>query len=188
MNWPISSGRSAGIVFGLLCSVATPAWGQEIDSTSVDNVAAEIASQLRCPVCRNQSVLESSSALAREMHRLIREKLEEGESPEAVTEYFVGKYGEWVLLKPEPSGINLLVYLLPLALVVLAAGVLQGRIRSWVRAGTASRMATLPVVREASQATDSVLSAENEHPGGATAVSARLSAENERWLEEVLRE
>lgn len=187
-NWSLSSRRSALLVFGLLWAVATPAWGQELDSTSVDAAAAEIASQLRCPVCRNQSVLESSAELAREMHRLIREKLAAGESPEAITEYFVAKYGEWILLKPEPSGINLLVYLLPLAVVLIAGAVLQGRIRSWVRTGTASRKETFTMVREASQATDSVLTAENEQSGSPTGVSARLSAENERWLEEALRE
>jgi cytochrome c-type biogenesis protein CcmH len=133
-------------------------------------------------------VLESSSELAREMQRLIREKLAAGESPEAVTEFFVSKYGEWVLLKPEPSGINLLVYILPLAVVVLAAGVLQGRIRSWVRAGTASRVAAFTVAPEGSPVTDAISVVENEQSDMPNVVPARISAENERWLEEALEE
>ncbi len=188
-DWRAACRTVSLLAVGLLWTgAATPAWGQDADSTALDDMTAEVASQLRCPVCRNQSVLESSSAVAREMQRLIRDKLAAGESPEAVTEYFVGKYGEWVLLRPEPSGMNLLIYLLPLAAVVLGAGVLHARVRRWVRAGTISRAGAFPVVAVPSQAVDSVSATENEISGGLTARSARLSAENERWLEEVLRE
>ena len=198
MNRRTAAWSSSLLAACLLWMLATPASGQDADTASLDATvldaevldatAAEIASQLRCPVCRNQSVLESSSELAREMQRLIREKLAAGESPEGVTEFFVSKYGEWVLLKPEPSGINLLVYILPLAVVVLAAGVLQGRIRSWVRAGTASRVAAFTVAPEGSPVTDAISVVENEQSDMPNVVSARTSAENERWLEQALEE
>ncbi|MEN8145095.1 MAG: cytochrome c-type biogenesis protein CcmH [Gemmatimonadota bacterium] len=184
--------RSVILAVGLLWALPMTAWAQTqapaLDSTAVDAAAAEIASELRCPVCRNQSVLESSADVARDMHRLIQEKLAAGESPEAVKEYFVGKYGEWVLLKPEARGINLLVYLLPLTLIVVALLVLQGRIRSWVAAGTASRAGTFPLAAEVPGAADSTSGPESEPSGTSADVSARISGENERWLEEALRE
>ncbi len=78
----------------------------------------EVASALRCPVCQGLSIADSPSELAIEMKGLVREQLASGKSPEQVQAYFIDKYGEWVLLAPKPSGFNLLVYLLPAALVL----------------------------------------------------------------------
>lgn len=91
------------------------------DSPRIDTLTVQVANQLRCPVCRSQSVLESSSDLAERMQAVIRDRLARGESPAEVRAYFVDKYGEWILLRPEPEGINLLVYVLP-ALALLGGG------------------------------------------------------------------
>jgi len=52
-----------------------------LDEAALDALSAEVAAELRCPVCRNQSVVESSAELSREMHATIRSKLAAGESP-----------------------------------------------------------------------------------------------------------
>lgn len=102
-----------------------------VTGARLDDLTARVASQLRCPVCRNQSVLESSSTLAREMQAEIKRRLARGESPEQVRAYFVSRYGEWVLLQPPAEGINLVVYLFP-ALAVLGGGLLAWRlVRRW---------------------------------------------------------
>lgn len=104
------------------------------DSARLDSLVAEVASRLRCTVCRNQSVLESTASLSRQMQSVIREKLAAGESPEEVEAYFVDKYGEWILLQPKASGMGLLVYVLP-PLALLGGGVLVfGALRRWSRA------------------------------------------------------
>lgn len=105
------------------------------DGAALDQLTAQVAAQLRCPVCRNQSVLESSATLSQEMQREIRRRLAAGDSPAEVKQYFVSRYGEWILLQPPAEGINLLVYILP-ALALLAGLVLAWRqIRSWAAAG-----------------------------------------------------
>lgn len=91
----------------------------------LDAMTARVASQLRCTVCRNQSVLESSADLSREMQAEIRRRLASGDSPEEVRDYFVDRYGEWILLRPRAEGLNLLVYILP------AAGLLLGALLVW---------------------------------------------------------
>ena len=73
----------------------------------------QIATELRCPVCQGLSVADSPSGMADQMRDLIRERLEKGESPEAVKAYFVERYGEWILLAPKQEGFNLLVWVLP---------------------------------------------------------------------------
>lgn len=100
----------------------------------LDDLTARVASRLRCPVCRSQSVLESSATLAEQMQREIRRRLAAGQPPEEVEAYFVSRYGEWILLQPEPRGLNLLVYLLPAAAILAGGLLIWNRLRAWTGA------------------------------------------------------
>src|SRR5262249_14617606 len=87
-----------------------------VGATSVsEETVHEVAAQLRCVVCQNLSVADSPSEMAAQMRAIVREHLEAGETPEQVREYFVARYGEWILLAPRRSGFNLLVWGFPLA-------------------------------------------------------------------------
>lgn len=114
---------------------APPSQEARIEGARLDSLTAAVAGRLRCPVCRNQSVLESTAELSRRMQSVIRERLARGESPEEVEAYFVDKYGPWILLKPEPRGFNLLVYLLPAAALVAGTWIAWRAIRRWRAAG-----------------------------------------------------
>jgi len=131
----------------VLLVTATPLSGQEslggsgpgqdrsllTDSVAavLDGRSAEIAAQLRCPVCTGQSVLESNSGIAQEMQAVIRERLDEGASEDEILDYFVSAYGDWIILKPRAIGWNLLVYILPSAAVILGGALVVARIRKW---------------------------------------------------------
>lgn len=91
-------------------------------AAELDARAADIAAQLRCPVCSGQSVLESNSAIAQEMQEVIRERLGQGDGEREVLAYFRGAYGDWIILRPRPTGLNLLVYVLP-AVALLGGGI-----------------------------------------------------------------
>ena len=91
----------------------------------------EIASGLRCPVCQNLSVADSTSEMAREMRALIVDELRAGKRPEEIRAYFVSKYGEWILLSPRPSGFNLIVWILPFAAVLAGAVGIFAVVRHW---------------------------------------------------------
>ncbi|TDJ49033.1 MAG: cytochrome c-type biogenesis protein CcmH [Gemmatimonadetes bacterium] len=109
----------------------------------LDARTAEIADQLRCPVCSGQSVLESNSSIAQEMQAVIRERLGQGENEEQILSYFVGSYGDWIILKPRPIGLNLLVYLLPAGALIFGAGWLMVMFRKWSGAATTASDANL---------------------------------------------
>lgn len=91
----------------------------------------DIAAQLRCPVCQGLSLADSQSELSLQMRGVITEQLQQGKTNEEVIDYFVAKYGEWILLEPKARGFNLIAYLLPL--IVLGAGiaVLFVSVRKW---------------------------------------------------------
>ncbi|MCI0483281.1 MAG: cytochrome c-type biogenesis protein CcmH, partial [candidate division NC10 bacterium] len=82
-------------------------------ASSLEEDVRQIAAELRCPVCQGLSVADSPSRMADQMRDLIRERLEAGESPEAVKAYFVERYGEWILLAPRREGFNLFLWILP---------------------------------------------------------------------------
>lgn len=113
----------AGALFGALLSAQPPRAPRPAPSadTTLDRRTRELAAQLRCPVCQGLSINDSPAELAVEMKALVREQLAAGKSPDEVRQYFIEKYGEWVLLEPEPRGFNVLVYAIPL-LALLGGG------------------------------------------------------------------
>jgi cytochrome c-type biogenesis protein CcmH len=77
-----------------------------------------LGKQLRCPMCQGLSIADSSSSAARAQMDKVRELVAAGRSDREIRDYFTSRYGEWALLEPPASGMNLLVWLLPLLLLV----------------------------------------------------------------------
>ena len=98
----------------------------------------DVAAQLRCVVCQNLSVADSPSEMANQMRAIVRERLQAGESPEQVVQYFVDRYGEWILLSPRPRGFTLLVWLFPAVAVAVGLVILIVVLRRWTRQHRAS--------------------------------------------------
>jgi cytochrome c-type biogenesis protein CcmH len=86
--------------------------------------------------------------MADQMRDLIRERLEAGESPEAVKAYFVERYGEWILLAPRREGFNLLVWVLPFLGLAGGAVVLLVILRRWKRHPAAAPASVNPATLE----------------------------------------
>lgn len=92
-----------------------------------------IAAELRCPVCQNLSVADSPSEMAQQMRDLIAEQVKEGKSPDEVKNFFVSKYGDWVLLAPPKKGFSLLLWVLPYTAAFLGLAFVALVTRRWVR-------------------------------------------------------
>lgn len=101
--------------------------------TALERRTSAVASQLRCPVCQGLSIQDSPSELAQQMRSVVRDQLAAGRTPEEVKQYFIEKYGEWILLEPEARGFNMLVYILPVAAVIVGALVVVLAVRRWSR-------------------------------------------------------
>lgn len=92
-----------------------------------------IASHLRCPVCQGVSVEDSPTELARQMRATVRDQLAAGRTPDQVRQYFVDRYGEWILLEPKASGFNLVVYVLPWLALLAGLAFIVLAVRRWTR-------------------------------------------------------
>lgn len=133
-------GIVAATLLLLAASAPLPAAAQEAaparaaEAGRLDSLTTAIARQLRCPVCRQLSVEDSPSDLAREVKGVIRGRLERGEDEEEVLAYFVSKYGEWILLEPPKKGFNLVVWLVPVVGLLAGGAVLGLGFRRWLGA------------------------------------------------------
>lgn len=127
---------AAALLLGIaLAGIPLPAAG----GPSLDEQVRAVASRLRCPVCQNESVADSPSALAAQMRELIRARLAQGEPPEAIVDYFVSRYGEWILLEPPRRGWGWALWLAPGLLLVGGLLLLARYLRGAVRADEADK-------------------------------------------------
>jgi cytochrome c-type biogenesis protein CcmH len=102
--------------------------------------AQEIGRELRCMVCQNQSIEDSEADLARDLRRLVRERVASGESSDAVREYVHARYGDFVLLRPPFNWVTAPLWALPV--IVLAGGALALVV---MRRRSAGRVAPAPL-------------------------------------------
>ena len=91
--------------------------------------ARDISQDLRCLVCQNQSIDDSSAPLARDLRLLVRERLKAGDSDQAVVDYVTARYGDFARLKPPFQPNTWLLWLGPLAVAALGAMGVAWRLR-----------------------------------------------------------
>jgi cytochrome c-type biogenesis protein CcmH len=86
---------------------------QPVQEDPLDRAVLDIAKDLRCAVCQNQPVSESNADLAKDMRVVIREQLQAGKSRDEIVDYFVARYGDYVLMKPPAERAGLLLWVAP---------------------------------------------------------------------------
>jgi cytochrome c-type biogenesis protein CcmH len=92
--------------------------GERLADPKLEQRAREISAELRCLVCQNQSIDDSDASLAKDLRRIVRERIAAGDSDAAVKDFLVARYGEFVLLRPTLSARNLLMWLLPFVALI----------------------------------------------------------------------
>ena len=100
--------------FLLFMCFAAPVLAVEPDEVLDDPVleqrARDISAEIRCLVCQNEPIDSSDAQIARDLRLLVRERLELGDTDAQVRAYLVDRYGEFVLLKPQFSWGNALLW------------------------------------------------------------------------------
>lgn len=116
----------------LLVALAIGVTDERAPRTEADQVNA-LAAEIQCPTCSGLSAAESDAAAAQAVRDQIREQLRAGRSDAEIRSYFVSRFGRGILLRPESSGVAGLVWVLPVALGLLAVGGLVATFRRWGR-------------------------------------------------------
>lgn len=113
-------------IIALLLQAAQPAEAPLPDA-ALEARAQSLMRELRCTVCENEPVSQSTADMAVDARRKIRQLVEEGKSDTQVRDYFVERYGNFVSFRPS----NWLLWAFPFVLLLAAGGFMV--IRSFAR-------------------------------------------------------
>jgi cytochrome c-type biogenesis protein CcmH len=116
------------IAFGVLVSVMLgSAWA--IDSEPAFEDPAQQARyerlnrELRCLVCQNQTIADSTAPLAADLRREVREMMAAGRSDAEIRQFMIERYGDFVLYRPRMSAENFLLWAAPVLLLAIGSGI-----------------------------------------------------------------
>ena len=109
---------------GLLMAIVAVATQAATEPTMLDPVAqkrlVDLSAQLRCLVCQNQSIAESNAPLAVDLRNQINEQIKAGKSDREIVDFMVTRYGDFVLYRPPFKAATALLWIGPIALLLLA--------------------------------------------------------------------
>jgi cytochrome c-type biogenesis protein CcmH len=111
----------------LILFFAVPAFAQ--DDPALDRRVTNLAHELRCLVCQNQTLADSNAPLAVDLRNQIREQLKAGKSERDVVDFMVARYGDFVLYRPPFKASTAALWLGPFVLLALGAWLLFRRLR-----------------------------------------------------------
>lgn len=110
-----------------------------LPDSSQEARAQALMREIRCVVCENEPVSQSTADIAVDMRRVIRRQVADGRSDAEVRGYFIDKYGQFVSFRPPTAGFGLLLWAFPFLLLVGAG------LTIWLRLSKARRSDLKPL-------------------------------------------
>ena len=81
--------------------------------------ARNISKNVRCLVCQNQSIDESSAPIAKDLRILIRKKIKDGDTDDEIYNFLTDRYGDFILLKPLLKFNTFILWIMPFVFAVI---------------------------------------------------------------------
>ena len=125
--------KAALLLLALIMIVApNTASAVAVDETVLEDASQEARARalmkgLRCLVCQNQPISDSSAPLAADLRREIKRMIQEGQSEAQIKDFLVERYGDYVLYKPRFRSWNLVLWTAPVFLLLIG-GIALSRI------------------------------------------------------------
>ena len=99
------------LTFIIFCNTFTVTFAEE-NEVFADRFR-KLSDELRCPTCQGLSVQDSDAGFSNSIKHKIRELMKRGKTDKEIKEFFVERYGEWLLRAPPKKGFNLVLWILP---------------------------------------------------------------------------
>ncbi len=99
----------------------------------VDTRTRTLGRKLRCPVCQGSNITDSPSPTAQAMFERTRQLIAAGYTEDEIVDYFVDKYGEFILLEPQKDGLNIMLFVAPGLAVGLGLALALKAVVGWRR-------------------------------------------------------
>ena len=100
-----------------------------ISNPIYENRARDLSKGIRCLVCQNQSIDDSDSDLAKDLRRIIRKKIIQGDTDNEITQYLVDKYGNFILMKPPLYLDTYILWISPLLLMLVGITIMYFKLK-----------------------------------------------------------
>lgn len=103
---------------------------RQLDDPRQEAAARDLMEELRCLKCQSQSIADSNAPMAGDMRSQVRERIAAGETPEAVRNWLIERYGNWVSYDPPiASAVTWPLWIAPIILLLAAFWLARGRFR-----------------------------------------------------------
>jgi cytochrome c-type biogenesis protein CcmH/NrfF len=102
---------------------------KQLPDPAQERKAQALMETLRCLKCQSQSIADSDAPMAGDMRHQVRTRIAAGEDPEAIRQWLIERYGDYVSYTPQVKPITWPLFAAPLLFLALAAFLLRGRFR-----------------------------------------------------------
>ena len=100
---------------------------RQLDDPELEAKAQALMETLRCLKCQSQSIADSDAPMAGDMRHQVRTRIAAGETPDAIRDWLVDRYGAYVSYKPELGSTTWPLFAIPPLLLLLALLILRRR-------------------------------------------------------------
>ena len=102
---------------------------RQLEDPALEKKARDLMVTIRCLTCQSQSIADSNASMAGDLRSQIRERIAQGENPEAIRVWLIERYGDWISYEPTADPILWPLWGLPLVLLIGGGLLVAGRIR-----------------------------------------------------------
>lgn len=110
---------------------------QQLDDPRQESAAQELMETLRCLKCQSQSIADSDAPMAGDMRHQVRSRIAAGERPEAIRQWLIERYGDYVSYDPKISSSTWPLFAVPLLLITIVGLTLWRRMGKSEKSGDA---------------------------------------------------
>ena len=86
---------------------------------NIDERIKNLTLELRCMTCQNQSIHDSDAEFSNDIKKIVKQKLQQGESERDIKKFLVERYGEYILFRPLMNYNNIFLWSFPFILLII---------------------------------------------------------------------
>jgi len=109
----------AALLIGASCTVLAIDRERAFEDPALQERYDAITRELRCLVCRSETIADSNADLAADLRRQVREMIAAGKTDQQIRDYMTQRYGDFVLYRPRFNATNFLLWSAPALLLVI---------------------------------------------------------------------
>ena len=93
----------------------------QLPDQGAEDAASALMETVRCIQCQGQSIADSDAPIAAAMRNEIRQQIASGKEPEAVRQWLIDRYGDWVSYDPAFNALSAPLYIVPVLMLLIGA-------------------------------------------------------------------